>query len=60
MFDDDDDEPRCKSCGCLLYSETHDEECPDQPIDERDEGYERAAHRAEMNDFEDTDGKDWR
>lgn len=30
------------------------------PEPERDEAYERAAQRAEMDDFADTGGKDWR
>ena len=32
----------------------------EQPVDDRDEAYERACARAESNDFEDTGGRDWR
>ena len=41
--EDDDDNPKNHPRGCSCW------DCQ----------YERAAHRSRMNDFEDTDGKDW-
>ena len=41
----------CRACGMPTRKA--------EPEPERDEAYERAAARARLNDFEDTDGRDW-
>ncbi len=63
--------PRCPNCS-RSFREPPDEigewDCPhcnysrDEPaeVEDRDEDYERKALSAVANDFELTDGKDWR
>lgn len=35
------------------------EKALEQALEREDDAHERAAARARLNDFEDTDGKDW-